>query len=203
MQVCTGCSISLPPTDCSSVSKPEDFFHCRRDKQGVRIFIIFQFIITKAEVVIDEHTTPPISPKPRMSVLLSTLDCILSPALFLSICEPFSLNRKCDHKRLKLNYAYIIVYNVLKYKSKLQNLLYQRMSTDRLFPATEGAVYPKHKDLSDPYVQLLLERFDSYAEYSVSGGGFHIYGKYDISRIPTFIDDKVALRLNKPYLSVM
>ena len=32
-----------------------------------------------------------------------------------------------------------------------------------------------HKDLTDPYVQLLLERFDSYTEYSVSGGGIHIY----------------------------
>lgn len=38
-----------------------------------------------------------------------------------------------------------------------------------------------HKDLSDSYVQLLLERFDSYAEYSVSGSGVHIYGKCDIS----------------------
>lgn len=56
-----------------------------------------------------------------------------------------------------------------------------------------------HKDLSDPYAQLLLERFDSYAEYSVSGGGAHIYGKCDISRLPTFIDDKGMLRLDKAY----
>ena len=28
-----------------------------------------------------------------------------------------------------------------------------------------------HKDVSDPYVQLLLERFGSYAERSVSGSG--------------------------------
>ena len=34
-----------------------------------------------------------------------------------------------------------------------------------------------HKDLTDPYVKLMLERFDSYAERSVSGGGIHIYGK--------------------------
>lgn len=56
-----------------------------------------------------------------------------------------------------------------------------------------------HKDLSDPYVRLLLERFDSYTEYSVSGGGIHIYGKCDIGRLPTFIDDKGKLRLNKAY----
>ena len=40
-----------------------------------------------------------------------------------------------------------------------------------------------HKELSDPFVQMMLERFGSYAEYSVSGGGVH-YGKCDISRIP-------------------
>ena len=56
-----------------------------------------------------------------------------------------------------------------------------------------------HKDLSDPYVQLLLERFDSYAEYSVSGGGVHIYGKCDISRLPTFIDNTGKLRLDKAF----
>ena len=56
-----------------------------------------------------------------------------------------------------------------------------------------------HKDISDPYVQLLLERFNSYTEYSVSGGGVHIYGKCDISRLPTFTDDKGKLKLNKAY----
>ena len=56
-----------------------------------------------------------------------------------------------------------------------------------------------HKDLTDPYVQLLLERFDSYTEYSVSGGGIHIYGKCDIGRLPTYIDDKGKPRLNKAY----
>lgn len=56
-----------------------------------------------------------------------------------------------------------------------------------------------HKDLSDPYVQQLLERFDSYAEFSVSGGGVHIYGKCDISKIPTYIDQKGKLRLDKAF----
>lgn len=56
-----------------------------------------------------------------------------------------------------------------------------------------------HKDLLDPLVQTLLERFDSYTEYSVSGGGVHIYGKCDISRIPTYMDEKGKLRLDKAF----
>lgn len=55
------------------------------------------------------------------------------------------------------------------------------------------------KALSDPFVQALLERFDSYTEYSVSGGGVHIYGKCDISKIPTYIDEKGKLRLDKAF----
>ena len=55
------------------------------------------------------------------------------------------------------------------------------------------------KDLSDPFVQTLMERFDSYTEYSVSGGGVHIYGKCDISRIPTYVDEEGKLRLDKAY----
>ena len=51
----------------------------------------------------------------------------------------------------------------------------------------------------DPLVQTLLERFDSYTEYSVSGGGVHIYGKCDISRIPTYMDEKGKLRLDKAF----
>ncbi len=43
------------------------------------------------------------------------------------------------------------------------------------------------KALEDPYVQTLLRRFASYAEISVSGDGTHIYGKYDLSQIPTYI----------------
>ena len=56
-----------------------------------------------------------------------------------------------------------------------------------------------HKGLSDPYVQLLLERFDSYAEYSISGDGVHIYGKYDLRKIPTFIDKEGKLKLDKAF----
>ncbi len=56
-----------------------------------------------------------------------------------------------------------------------------------------------HRDVSDPYVQLLLERFDSYAERSVSGGGIHIYGKCDVGRLPTYSDKDGKLRLDKAY----
>ena len=56
-----------------------------------------------------------------------------------------------------------------------------------------------HKDLSDPYVKLLLERFDSYAERSVSGGGIHIYGKCDVSKIPTYTDKDGKKRLDKAF----
>ena len=51
-----------------------------------------------------------------------------------------------------------------------------------------GFVIPKgcfffdidHYDLTDPFVKLLLERFNSYAERSVSGKGIHIYGRCDL-----------------------
>lgn len=39
-------------------------------------------------------------------------------------------------------------------------------------------------DLEHPVVKLLLSRFSSYAELSVSGNGIHIYGKCDFNRIP-------------------
>ncbi|MBP3222794.1 MAG: hypothetical protein J6M18_02575 [Actinomycetaceae bacterium] len=45
-----------------------------------------------------------------------------------------------------------------------------------------------HRDLDDPFVKLLLERYSSYTERSVSGGGIHIYGRCDISKMPTAMD---------------
>lgn len=56
-----------------------------------------------------------------------------------------------------------------------------------------------HRDLSDPLVQTLLARFDSYVEYSVSGSGIHIYGKCDFSQLPTFKDKRGVLRLDNRY----
>lgn len=56
------------------------------------------------------------------------------------------------------------------------------------------------KPPDDPYVQMMLERFGSYAEFSVSGNGIHIYGLCDIGRIPTYIDEKTGKRkLDKAY----
>lgn len=55
------------------------------------------------------------------------------------------------------------------------------------------------KESSDPFVQLMLKRFDTYAERSVSGNGQHIIGKYDISRIPTYIDKDGNLKLNREF----
>lgn len=51
----------------------------------------------------------------------------------------------------------------------------------------------------DPYVQMMLERFGSYAEVSVSGNGIHIYGKCDPSRLPTYIDKDGKTRLAREF----
>ncbi len=56
-----------------------------------------------------------------------------------------------------------------------------------------------HRKLEDPDVQKMLERFDSYAEYSTSGEGFHIYGKCDMSRIPTCMNEKGEPKLHKDF----
>lgn len=56
-----------------------------------------------------------------------------------------------------------------------------------------------HRELSDPLVQTLLARFDSYSEHSVSGGGIHIYGKCDLTKLPTYIDKKGKVRLDKQF----
>jgi len=56
-----------------------------------------------------------------------------------------------------------------------------------------------HKALTDPMVQTLLARFDSYTERSVSGGGIHIYGKCDLAQLPTFVDKKGVLRLDNRF----
>ena len=41
-----------------------------------------------------------------------------------------------------------------------------------------------HKEISHPLVQLMMSRFESYAEHSQSGNGIHIYGKCDFNRMP-------------------
>ena len=47
-----------------------------------------------------------------------------------------------------------------------------------------------HKDISDPFAQLMLSRFSSYAEVSPSGKGIHIIGQCDIKKLPVHFDDR-------------
>lgn len=53
-----------------------------------------------------------------------------------------------------------------------------------------------HRALTDPLVHTLFARFDSYAEYSVSGNGIHQYGKCDFTKLPTYIDKDGKVRLD-------
>ncbi len=46
---------------------------------------------------------------------------------------------------------------------------------------------------------MLLRRYNSYAEKSISGNGIHIYGICDLSRLPTYIDEKGRLRLARDF----
>lgn len=46
-----------------------------------------------------------------------------------------------------------------------------------------------HRDLNHPFVQMLLQRFCSYAEISPSGNGMHIYGIADLSKLPVYWDE--------------
>lgn len=70
-----------------------------------------------------------------------------------------------------------------------------------------GFVIPKgyffldidHRELTDPLVQTLLTRFESYTERSVSGNGIHIYGKCDFSKIPTFTNEKGDTKLCREF----
>ena len=47
-----------------------------------------------------------------------------------------------------------------------------------------------HKDISDPFAQLMLSRFSSYAEVSPSGKGIYIIGQCDITKLPVHFDDR-------------
>ena len=43
-----------------------------------------------------------------------------------------------------------------------------------------------HRDLKDPMVQKILNQYNSYSEFSVSGEGIHIYGLCDIAQLPVY-----------------
>lgn len=69
-----------------------------------------------------------------------------------------------------------------------------------------GFVIPKgyffldidHRDMDDPYIKMMLVRFGSYAEKSVSGEGLHIYGKCDFTKVPTE-EKNGKLKLHRRY----
>ncbi|MCD7723958.1 MAG: phage/plasmid primase, P4 family [Clostridiales bacterium] len=56
-----------------------------------------------------------------------------------------------------------------------------------------------HRDTADPLAALMLERFHSYAEKSVSGSGIHIYGKCDRGQMPTYVDKDGKVRVVKEF----
>ncbi len=70
-----------------------------------------------------------------------------------------------------------------------------------------GFVIPKgyffldidHKTLRDETVQTCLRRFNTYAEYSVSGNGIHLYGKCELDRLPVETDDKGRIQLSRQF----
>ena len=58
-----------------------------------------------------------------------------------------------------------------------------------------GLVIPE-----DYFVEMMLERFDTYIEYSPSGNGIHILGKLDKDKLPLFYDEKTdRYRLDNAY----
>lgn len=57
-----------------------------------------------------------------------------------------------------------------------------------------------HQELDSPLVQDIMNMYDSYTEYSVTGTGIHIYGKCDVDRIPQSLDEaKEKYRLHIDY----
>ncbi len=57
-----------------------------------------------------------------------------------------------------------------------------------------------HRDLDDPLMKTLLERFgNTYSERSVSGHGVHVLGKEKQDLLPTCIDEKGNLRLSQEF----
>ena len=56
-----------------------------------------------------------------------------------------------------------------------------------------------HYSLEDPFIRLLLERFNSYTERSVSGGGIHVYGKCDLSQLPITTGKDEKMKIDSAY----
>lgn len=60
------------------------------------------------------------------------------------------------------------------------------------FKVPEGVYFldVDHKDMTDPLLQKLLKRHNSYAELSPSGNGIHILGTCDVKKLPIIYDEK-------------
>lgn len=56
-----------------------------------------------------------------------------------------------------------------------------------------------HQELTNPFVQMMLKRFSSYAEISPSGNGLHIYGIADMKRLPIFRDKDGKQKLDRQF----
>ena len=65
-------------------------------------------------------------------------------------------------------------------------------------PEDMGFLDMDHMNETDPFVQIRLDRFNSYTERSVSGNGIHIYFKMDPGKIPTYEKDGKR-KLDKAY----
>jgi hypothetical protein len=118
-----------------------------------------------------------------------------------------------DHANIQLGCrTEPVFYNVRRKSKTIGNHLHKTIDTPKAAVAEHGfsgigIIIPKdmffldidHKAVEDPFVQMLLMRFNSYAELSVSKEGVHILGTYDISRIPTQRDEKGRVRLDRRY----
>ena len=69
------------------------------------------------------------------------------------------------------------------------------------FKVPEGYFFldADHYDLEYSFIKMLLSRFDSYAERSVSGGGIHIYGKCDSTQLPYITTRSGKKKLSSDY----
>lgn len=78
----------------------------------------------------------------------------------------------------------------------------QRMNADSI-----GFVIPigyffldiDHRELTNPFVQMMLKRFNSYAEISPSGNGLNIYGIADMKRLPIIQDNDGRHKLDRQF----
>lgn len=56
-----------------------------------------------------------------------------------------------------------------------------------------------HRELTDPFVQTMLKRFNSYAEISPSGNGLHIYGIVNLARLSIAEDKDGKQKLDRQF----